>query len=99
MAKHVSAAEAKAHFSALVAEVLHSGTQVIIERHGRPVAALVGIHDLERIVNAEKPRSPRGALALVGAWTDAEDDEIDRIVAEIYAQREHDVSRPVDLTG
>ena len=41
MTKRVTATHAKARLSELAAEVAHGGEQVIIERRGRPWAALV----------------------------------------------------------
>ena len=42
-------------------------------------------------------REPRGALALVGLWGDLDDAEIDAFIADIYAQRERDTGRTVEL--
>jgi prevent-host-death family protein len=95
--KTVSAAVAKAHFSALIAEVAYGGVRIIIERRGRPLAALVGLDDLARLTQVGAEDRPRGALALIGAWDDVGDDVIDALVAEIYAQRDADVARPVEL--
>jgi prevent-host-death family protein len=98
MMKHVSAADAKAHFSALISEVEHSKAHVVIERHGRPVAALVSMEDLERLGdNGNAPTEPQGLLGIVGAWGEMEDEEIDAIVRDIYAQREKDMPRPFAL--
>lgn len=99
MAERVGAAEAKAHFSELMARVAHGGERFVLERRGKPVAALVGVGDLERLEGgADLSSRPRGALALVGAWGDiAEDEEIDAMLEEIYAARERDTGRPVDL--
>lgn len=98
MTKTVSAVEAKAHMSELVAEVAYRGTHVIIERRGKPVAALVSVAELERLEQGQATSGrPRGALALLGAWRDVGDDIIDAIVADIYAQRELDKGRPVEL--
>jgi prevent-host-death family protein len=98
MSKRVSATHAKAHFSALVSEVTHGGERVIIERHGRPVAALIGLEDLARIAGQDRAGKPRGALALVRLWSDVGDEVIDDLVEEIYAQREADTTRPVELS-
>lgn len=49
MAKRVSAAEAKAKLAELVGSVAHGGERILIERHGKPVAALVSTEDLERL--------------------------------------------------
>jgi prevent-host-death family protein len=64
--KKASAAQAKSQFSALMAEVAHGGKRVVIERHGKPLAALVSVSDLERLEEGLTAR-PQGAMALVGA--------------------------------
>ena len=40
---------------------------------------------------------PRGAVALVGAWSDMGDEQIDALVAHIYAERERDTGRRVQF--
>lgn len=100
MAKRVGAAEAKAHFSELTARVAHGGERFLLQRRGTPVAALVSVEDLRRLESECERASSRalGALALVGAWGDlVEDEEVDALLAEIYAERERDRGRPVDL--
>ena len=37
---------------------------------------------------------PRGALALVGAWGELDDEEVDALVEEIYAARRRGMDRP-----
>ena len=98
MAKRVSAAQAKAQLSALSAEVAIGGQHVIIERHGVPWVALVSISDLETLEQerADDPR-PLGALALVGAWGEVGDEEIDALIEDIYRQRLIDSARPIEL--
>jgi prevent-host-death family protein len=98
VAKKISAAKAKAQFSSLLAEVAYGGQQIIIERRGKPFAALVSIDDLKR-TEPYRPTSarPQGALALVGAWREVEDVDIDSLVVDIYGQREKDTGRPVEL--
>lgn len=98
MTRTVTSAEAKAHFSELVGQVAYGGNQVIIERRGKPVAALVSVADLERLKQGQPGSGrPRGALALLGLWRDVGDDIIDSIVVDIYAQRELETGRPVEL--
>jgi len=94
--------EAKAQLSALMARAGFGGERFLIKRRGKPLAALVGVEDLERLEGERGDASPRssrrGALALVGAWGDlAEDGEIDTMLEEIYASREIDTGRTVDL--
>jgi len=96
MTKRVSAAEAKAHLSALAARAAYSGERYIIERRGKPFAALVSIEDLERLERERAAAGKRlGLLALAGAWSELSDEEIDGMVDAIYAERERDKGRPV----
>ena len=98
MAKRVSSAQAKAQLSALVAQVAYGGAHFMIERRGKALAALVRVDELERLeeVRAVTPRL-LGALALVGAWRDVDDQDLDTLVADIYSQRAQDTGRPVML--
>jgi prevent-host-death family protein len=98
MAKKVSAAEAKAKLSALMAEVAFGGQHIVIERRGKPLAAIVSIGELEYLEQgwATSPH-PRGALSLVGAWKDVPEKELDTLVTDIYKAREKDTGRPVLL--
>ena len=52
-------------------------------------------------IKPETPTAPhpQGALALIGAWGELDDDELDALVKEIYAQRLEDTGRKVDLEG
>lgn len=98
MAKKISAAKAKAQFSSLLAEVAYGGQQIIIERRGKPFAALVSIDDLKQLERYRTTSArPQGALALIGAWRDLADADMDSLVADIYSQREKDTGRPVEL--
>jgi len=100
VAEKVSAAKAKAQLSALMAEVAYGGKHFIIERRGKPLAALVSVEDLERLEQGQVASvRPDWALSLVGAWREVGDEEIDALVAHIYAEREKDMGRPVELEG
>jgi prevent-host-death family protein len=82
----------------LVAEVACGGQCAIIERRGKPLAALVSLADLERLEQEHATAArPTGALALVGAWRDMPDEELDALLADIYTVRERDQGRPVQL--
>lgn len=61
MTRSLSIAHLKAHLSEIVGEVQHTRAQIVIEKHGKPVAMLVPVAG-ER---------PKGLLALVGAFEDA----------------------------
>ena len=100
MAKRVSAAEAKATLSELMARVAYGGEKFVIERRGKPVAALVAIDDLQRIEAAIPQPGPElgarhGALALQDAWAEVPDEEIDAIFEEVVASRARQATRPV----
>jgi prevent-host-death family protein len=49
MARRIGAAQAKAHLSDLMVRVARTGEPFLIERRGKPVAALVSVDDLERL--------------------------------------------------
>lgn len=98
MVKKVSASEAKAQLAELVLGVAYRGDRVVIERRGKPVAALVSMDDLERLEQRDAaPPGPGGALAIIGAWKDVPKEELDALVADIYAERDRDTGRPVDM--
>lgn len=97
-AKHISVADAKSQFSTLLDGVLHRGERYVIERHGREVAAIVSVAELERL-DQESPvgERPAGAMALVGLWQDVPDEEIDALLADLRAARDRDTGRRVEL--
>ncbi len=99
MAKKVRVTEAKARLSALMARVGYGGERFLIERRGKPLAALVGVEDLERLEGEMGGTSsrPLGAVALVGAWGEVGERDLDSVLEEIYAERERDTGRVVDL--
>lgn len=95
MANALGVGEAKKRLSELMSRVVYRGERFLIQRRGRPMAALVSADDLARL--EQEPASPRGVLAAVGAWAEVSDDEMDAFVADVYAQRERDTGRPVSL--
>ena len=98
MVKRVGAAQAKAHLAMLSSEVANGGDHVIIERRSKPWVALVSVADLEYLeqVRATSVR-PQGALALVGAWREISDADLDSLIDQIYAERNNDMGRSVEL--
>lgn len=98
MTKRISAAQAKAHLSELMAQVAYGGEHYVIERRGKPLAALVSVDDLERLEQGLATSArPQGALAIVGAWREVDDQDLDGLIADIYSQRARDTGRPVSL--
>jgi prevent-host-death family protein len=67
VARTLSVAEAKAALSDAIREVEAGGT-VMITRHGKPVAALVRVEDVERL-ELLRAVGPEGGLAsIAGGW-------------------------------
>ena len=100
MTVRIGVAEAKATLSAVIERVARTAERVVIERRGRPVAAVVSMTELSRLDELGAPRpsdEAGGALALVGLWEEVDDAEIDAFVADIRASRENDLGRPVDI--
>lgn len=99
MVEKIRATEAKAHLSALMARAGYGGERFVIERRGKPLAALVGVDDLERLEGGSEDTSyrPVGALALIGVLGESSERELDAVLEEIYTDRERDTGRPVDL--
>src|SRR4051812_21888373 len=94
----ISLAEAKAKLSAVVDEVRRGSRRYLIERHGKPAAAIVSVEELEKLEQLDEPKvQPLGFLALVGLWSDVDDKDMDEMVEYIYRTREEDTGRPVDL--
>ncbi|MBI3797746.1 MAG: type II toxin-antitoxin system Phd/YefM family antitoxin [Deltaproteobacteria bacterium] len=53
--KTVSASVARQNLPELLGTVTHGGEQVVIERHGKPIAALVSLKKTADIVDTEGP--------------------------------------------
>jgi prevent-host-death family protein len=98
MTKRISAAQAKAQLSALVGRVAYRGEHYVIERRGKPLAALVSVDDLERLEQGcATSARPQGALAIVDACREVDDQDLDALVADIHSERARDSGRPVSL--
>ena len=63
--------EAKKRFSELMSRVAYKRERFLIERHGKPMVAVVSAEDLERL--EREPVAPKGLLAAVGAWAEYKD--------------------------
>ena len=90
MANIKSVADAKKTLSELMSRAAYNNERFLIQRRGKPMAALVSIEDLTRL--EKEPVAPKGLLAAV-----AEFEELESMVEEIYRQREQAQDRPVDL--
>ncbi len=45
----VSATEARASFQSLISRAEYKGERILIQRHGKPVVAIIGLEDLKRL--------------------------------------------------
>ena len=97
--RHIGIAEARGTFSAMIEAVEHKGEHYVIERHGKPAAALVSVDELERMWAARPAvEEMTGGMRLMGLLGDyMTDEEIDDMVADIYADRERNLPREIDL--
>jgi hypothetical protein len=57
----------------------------------------VSVDDLAKLESEPLGPAPAGALALVGAWSDVEDEALDEFLDEILQSRAEDKGRPVGL--
>jgi prevent-host-death family protein len=87
MTATLGVAEAKRRFSELIDRV-KAGERIVVERRGKPVMALVPAGEAERGGDAE----PLGFAALAGAL--AEWDDLEEVMAEVYASRRKARDRP-----
>ena len=99
MTKRISVMKARAELSALLEEVAHGDQRVLIERRGRPVAALVSVADLEVLEqdSTDSQARPQGTAALVGSWEDMANKNLDSLLKKLYASERE--SRLTGLVG
>jgi prevent-host-death family protein len=55
MTTSVGTHEAKTHLSEYLNRVAYVGERIVVERHGKPVAALVSVEDLQKLENMNQP--------------------------------------------
>jgi len=98
MVTRVSLAEAKAKLSTVVDDVRRTAHRYLIERHGRPAAAIISVEELAKLEEADVlGPAPAGALALVAAWGEIEDAAIDQFIGDVARTRMADTGRVVAL--
>jgi prevent-host-death family protein len=98
LTERISLVEAKAKLSGVVDDVRRTARRYLIERHGRPAAAIISVDELAKLEQADVlGPTPAGALALVGAWSDVDDTAIDRFLDDILRSRKEDSGRLVHL--
>jgi len=72
LARNVSLAEAKAKLSECVRDA-ERGDFIVITRHGKPVAGLVGAAELERLERLRAAGPAGGLASLAGGWEGSEE--------------------------
>jgi prevent-host-death family protein len=98
MTTRVGLAEAKAKLSAVVDDVRRTARRYLIERHGRPAAAIISVEELRTLEASDLlGPTPAGALAIVGAWSEVDDDAIDEFLEDVLRSRTEDTGRRVQL--
>lgn len=70
--KSVTMVEAKTHLADWV-RAAEQGTPVVITRHGKPVAALVTVQELERLRALRAAGPSAGLIGVAGGWDDSEE--------------------------
>lgn len=93
MAETMNVADAKRRLSELMSRVAYNQERFLVQRRGKPMAALVSAEDLALL--ELQPTPTRGLLAAVGACADF--DGFDFMIENIYAQRKSAEDRLVDL--
>jgi prevent-host-death family protein len=80
--KTIPITKAKARLSGLVDRLIYQREQILITKHGKPVAALIPYEDWER-----RAEGVAGGLASVAPPPGDFDSEINAMVEEIYEAR------------
>jgi prevent-host-death family protein len=100
MTSSVSAEELKRHLLQSLERVAPGDERLIVLEDGKPIAALVSIEDLRRLEalddapqDAEEAGHP--IMRVFGHWKERED--LDDLIAEIYADRQASPGREVSL--
>jgi prevent-host-death family protein len=78
-----SVADAKSHFTDCIASA-EAGEPVVVTRHGKPVAAIVRVEDLERLSRLGDDSPQSGLAGILDQW---DDEEFAEVLNDIVAQR------------
>jgi antitoxin (DNA-binding transcriptional repressor) of toxin-antitoxin stability system len=90
MAINIGVADVKKSFSTVISEVSLKGEHFVIEKKGKPMAALVSVQELQQIEGSKKMKK-NGLLAAIGAWEDFEN--LEPTVSAIYEGRKKSKDR------
>ena len=95
----MTVADAKNHFSDVLRRAEHGGERVIVERHGKPVAAIVSTEDLRQLEAAENAVDLRDARAALAEAKERGTIPLDTVLrkhglAHLLVEQEPPVPRP-----
>ena len=95
----MTVAEAKNHFSDVLRRAEYGGERVVVERHGKPVAAIVSTDDLRQLEAAENAVDLRDARAALAEAKERGTIPLDTVLrkhglAHLLVQQELPVRRP-----
>ncbi len=94
MIRKVSTVELRKDLAEILAKVIGRNGQVIVEKRGKPLAALVSVEALELLKQQQTTAAgAQGALALTGAWGELKEREMDALLAGIRSERGGDACR------
>lgn len=79
--KHMGVAEVKRHFADVVGEVLHGRKRIIVERRGRPVAAIVPLEEAAQL------RRPGERLAAAVGCAGEDGDSFRALMGGVVSRR------------
>jgi len=94
-ARNLSIAQAKDTFSEVINQAAFGHERVIICRHGKPVAAVAGLDEVEEPDRLRCSQSPGNLASIAGQWEGF--DEIASTIDEAVALRQSDAGRDVSL--
>ena len=100
MLSSISTVEIKAHLAAWLNRVASKKERLVVLRRGKPVAALVSLEDLHRLEELDAHQDETTAtshpiMRAFGGWADR--DDLDDLLAEIYADRQAATGRDITL--
>jgi len=84
--KHMGVAEVKRRFADVVGEVMHTKKRIIVERRGRPVAAIVPLPKGD-------PRRPGQRLAEAIGCADEDGETFRKLMGEVVTRRRRRMPR------
>jgi prevent-host-death family protein len=82
-----SIGETRAQLAELLSQAFYHGARTIITKRGRPIAALISIHDLKRFEELEARDDLEDALAASGDTVPTDGIPLEQVIAEVQAKR------------